>query len=94
MSLYNPTQTNRMSRSQKCPYCLAGNDASTGDGQPEAGSVSICAYCSLVSVFIEDLSLRKLTEAENIEVLADPGMKEARLIVVESNRRLGRKTGL
>lgn len=53
-----------------CPYCGALNDcASSSDSSvPEPGCCAVCLYCSMVSVFADDMSLRVMTAAEWAEL--------------------------
>ena len=55
----------KLHKETPCPRCKAALDASTHPHDesitPEAGSISICAYCGLTMVFLEDLSLREAT---------------------------------
>lgn len=53
-----------------CPYCGALNDrASSFEGHaPEPGNCAVCFYCSMVSVFADDMSLRVITAAEWAEL--------------------------
>ena len=53
-----------------CPYCGALNDraSSLDDVIPEPGSCTVCFYCSMVSVFADDMSLRVITAAEWAEL--------------------------
>lgn len=51
---------------RRCPYCrsLCDDHTSLGLGMkiyfmPEPGALSVCAYCAEVSVFTEDLQLRR-----------------------------------
>lgn len=68
-----------------CPTCGAFNDAATGfrtDGLPAAGDVSVCAYCTAVSVFTgSGLAVRVPTQAELEEILAEPDTADAVLAV-------------
>lgn len=50
-----------------CPGCGKSLDASTaihGDLQPIPGDYSVCIYCTLFMVYEDDLTLRRLTNAE------------------------------
>ena len=47
-----------------CQYKMEANTAIHGQGQPEKGALSICLRCGQLSVFKEDLSLRKITPEE------------------------------
>jgi hypothetical protein len=66
--------SNKMKPS-KCLNCGKVLDAATctdRESAPTPGSLSVCAYCSAVSMFDENLKLRPLTEAEVEEIFADP----------------------
>jgi hypothetical protein len=47
------------------------------DGPPKDGDVSLCYYCYAISIFNEDLTLRKPTEEENARYLNSPEMQYA-----------------
>jgi hypothetical protein len=59
-----------MSRTKESVCCGCGSKldaASTADGSdytPEPGSLSICAYCGVVSIFEDDMSLKPMTLKE------------------------------
>ncbi len=57
----------------ECPHCHHSVDTgacSQGDANPKPGDKSICAYCGEISVFADNLQLRKPTEEEANEELA------------------------
>jgi hypothetical protein len=57
------TYTNRTAR---CPACLKTLDGAYNpwnDATPEAGDISICAYCTTLLAFADDLTLRTLPVA-------------------------------
>ena len=48
-----------------CPHCGVVNDARSPIGhnkQPQPGSLSICAYCSGLTIYDENIAQRKCTE--------------------------------
>lgn len=52
-----------------CPAChkiLAGFSAVSDEGhaRPEPGTITLCAYCRTVLVFLDDMSFRVATDAE------------------------------
>lgn len=56
-----------------CPHCGEGSEAytpvTTEQGEepaesPEVGSYSICIYCGEIGVYQDDLTIRKMTNAE------------------------------
>jgi hypothetical protein len=47
------------------------------EGGVAAGDVSVCLYCSTVSLFTDDLLLREPTAAEAAELVKEPGVREA-----------------
>ena len=78
----------------RCPSCqtvLDGALNTTGVDGPEAGNVSICAYCAEVCVFVEEflgpdgggLLLRSATSVELRELGRVPEFVRARWAVLE-----------
>jgi hypothetical protein len=60
-----------------CPVCKHLLDAVTCTNGPEStkpypGNPSICMYCGEITVFADDLSMRKPTGAEMVEFMTDP----------------------
>lgn len=68
----------------KCPYCGIEADgwASTERGQqaPNEGQPTVCVYCSELSVFNEDLTLRKPTEKDIQDYKEDGVMYQIRKV--------------
>ena len=57
-----------------CPNCGKWVDGATGvsaDARPSPGDISICIYCSHLSAYADDLTLRHLTDEEMIEIAGD-----------------------
>lgn len=75
----------------ECPFCGTRIDAATGltgDKVPDEGAVSICAYCTGVSVFTGDgLATRRPTREELVHIMADPVVRDA--IAVLSSHPFG-----
>lgn len=72
-----------------CPHCGRENDQHSGintDEQPDEGSVSLCWGCREPSLFTGDGSLRKPTEQERTELLAEPEIKTIRYAMLEAQR--------
>lgn len=70
----------------RCPACRAMLSGATPVGGrlgPEAGSVSVCAYCAAILVYQADLSLRCATPAERETLLQDETVALAHTAVVE-----------
>jgi hypothetical protein len=66
----------------RCPHCRTVADDytpfDTADPVPTEGAVSLCVYCLGLSIFTgEGLDKRKPTEAELIEIMADPQVIKA-----------------
>lgn len=64
-----------------CPHCGAGNSGHTGNGEPDAGHVSVCTYCGQCSVFERlagRLFLRSPTEAEVRDMSGDDEVQALR----------------
>lgn len=55
-----------------CGHLLSGATGIDYDERPEPGNLSVCAYCGVLRIYAEDLSLRELTREELAEVMADP----------------------
>lgn len=59
---------------QPCPYCDRMNDAGTNMNNqkpPKPGDWSLCYTCAQVSVFDENILMRKLNPAEEVELRED-----------------------
>lgn len=58
-----------------CTNCSKPLDGATSvgaeDGVPDPGDVTVCIYCGHIMAFDEDLYLRDLTAAEQIDVAGD-----------------------
>jgi hypothetical protein len=72
------TEGGRNPSAPTCPGCGKANDGYTGishtelNMRPDEGSVSICAYCGTVSIFLADWSLRRPTGEELKDIMRDP----------------------
>jgi hypothetical protein len=53
------------------PSSKSGASAIEEDVPPSPGNLSICMYCGVLRIYVEDLSLRELTRAELDEVMRD-----------------------
>ena len=59
--------TERLPSTPRCPYCNALLDAVSNLAAkrgPKPGSVTVCAYCTKVLRFTDDMGLRKVDQAE------------------------------
>lgn len=80
-----------------CPWCHAFLDAATvitddENAIPVGGDVSICLYCARVSIYEDDLSLRKPTPKERETLDKDDGISKAISVVkVHGPRDPGRR---
>lgn len=75
--------------SSVCPYCGRENTLATGintEGTPDEGAVNLCWRCREPSLFQADLTLRKPTDEERAEIMADPDVKKALYVMRESTR--------
>ena len=64
-------KTNPQNRCWNCEEKLDGASDASGEGKhPKEGDVTICAYCSAISIFNTDLSLRLPTQSE-LEVILE-----------------------
>lgn len=59
-----------------CPECGYVLLRATGEGEkvPHPGAISICAECYALLMFDADLSLRRWTEEERAEIMANAEM--------------------
>lgn len=69
-----------------CPHCAAPNNAfSASDGShvvPTEGSLSLCFHCGGLGVYLPgSLTLRVVTEDEELEHGQDPQVLQARKII-------------
>lgn len=72
-----------------CPYCGRQNTLASGmnvDEPPDEGSVNLCWRCREPSLFTADGSLRKPTDEERADIMADPDVKRALYAMTESTR--------
>jgi hypothetical protein len=68
-------------RLSRCPYCARPYNRHRtieGQGAPEPGDVSICIGCGEVCIFNESLRLRRPTQAERRDALADRNVTQLR----------------
>lgn len=59
----------------KCPSCGTAVGAATGvsgSQVPEPGNISICAYCTGVAMYDDELALRELEDEELAALQQDP----------------------
>jgi hypothetical protein len=76
----------------KCPACAAPLGFATNvvrDDAPVPGCFTICLECGHLMAFAEDLTLRDLTDAEQIKIAGDPvllAMQRARGKVMGKRR--------
>jgi len=72
---------------QACPHCgYLVNSAGTFDGEdfaPLPGDITMCIECTGFCIFAEDMTLRKLTPDEFVELDVD-----ARTQLLEGRRRM------
>ena len=69
-----------------CPYCGAVVDMASnvgGTDRPAEGDATICLYCREVSVFDKNLLLRRPSEDERSELLANPDIQRVLRVVEE-----------
>jgi hypothetical protein len=62
-----------------CPWCGRRNDLHAGmpGTRPKPGDVGICWRCAGPAVFLDDLTMRRATDAEMEEMATDPQVVEA-----------------
>ena len=74
-------------KKNSCLYCNHKLDGATqvnGNHQPKPGDVSICIACGNVSIFKEDMTLRKPSPEEEAEMQNDPNILEAQRAIFAS----------
>lgn len=88
-----------------CPHCHAELDAHSAldhderpdldhDERPDPESISVCLYCARVSGFNPDMTIRKLTDAEHDEAMAEADVRAAVNVVKRHGPRApGRHRG-
>lgn len=62
---------------------MVGDDGST----PQPGDITLCAYCSHVMAFAEDLTVRELTDDEILIVAGDKRLLIAQDVVARAKAR-------
>jgi hypothetical protein len=75
-----------------CPYCstvLDGQAQIDGDDLPDPGSIAVCLYCSMISVFIEGPALRKPTDEEQAEFDVDKRLQYLRFVTTMTREGIG-----
>lgn len=58
----------------RCPACGAEFDSATGtttDDAPKPGDFSVCLYCCAILVFNEDLTNRRMSIEEYVDLAAE-----------------------
>ena len=76
---------------QPCLNCGRGLDATSGDTNPKAGDITLCAHCANVMIFTEDLKFRMPTPEEQVELDNSAELQEIRkitLMAMEERRGL------
>ena len=69
-----------------CPFCnhkLDGCSQVNGNNLPDPGSYSVCIKCGNVSVFDDDLCLRKPLPEEEAEIQKNPNVLVAQRAIFE-----------
>jgi hypothetical protein len=64
-----------------CPWCSKELDAATGvtgEGSPDMGDATLCINCGEWCIFDSDLTLRKPTDDEFVELAADKDCRRVR----------------
>lgn len=79
---------------RRCPQCSSVCDADTGletTKTPSPGDVSICLYCSGISIFVDNgaysPTLRRATDDELEELLRDPLIRNAAYAIGSARKR-------
>lgn len=68
----------------ECPSCGAKVNRAgdiLGEGSPEPGEVVVCLECSALNVFAEDLSLRRPTDEELVDIAGSSELRKTLEIV-------------
>ncbi|WP_374949602.1 hypothetical protein [Mucilaginibacter sp.] len=65
-----------MEKGCKCPFCEASVDSHSHKDkiEPKQGDLSVCLYCSALSVFDEHIKLRKPTSEEITSFKSDANL--------------------
>lgn len=80
-----------------CPTCGAVHDAATGvdtQNSPTDGDSSFCMKCGGLAVFViteDSTSLRALTDAEHLQAMADPQIRQVTRLWREAKISQGRR---
>lgn len=91
--------TGQLLTKPRCPKCRTLLDGYTpvadSESRPQAGHVSVCAYCLQVLVFCHAgrgarLTLRLPTTQEAEEMRRDPELAQTKAAMIALNRKLGR----
>ena len=62
----------------ECPHCGERMNGLAGPaGSPAEGDVTLCVYCANISLFTEQLTLRKATPEEVGALLRNPDIMQA-----------------
>lgn len=84
-------KTTPINNNNQCLTCGAKMPAASGNGAPVAGDLSICVECEALAIFNADLSIRRPTPAEALELAVDPGVKQCLLRLRQAKARAARK---
>jgi hypothetical protein len=67
-----------------CPKCGGKIDAAaavSGDRPPREGDLSVCAYCTTLSLYCADLTLRLPTPAEHQRLALNPDVMRTQIVL-------------
>lgn len=56
----------------KCGYKMDRSTEALGDHKPEKGDISMCISCGALAIFNADLTMRKPTQLEEVEIAHHP----------------------
>lgn len=87
---FSKFKTTPINRNNVCLTCGAKMPAASGNGAPVEGDVSICIECEALAIFNADLSLRRPTLTEILELAVDRGVKESILKLRQAKARVRR----
>jgi hypothetical protein len=72
---YSTIMTDTFTPACRCPYCetkINGQMSTFEDARPAPGDFTLCIICGKVLAFRDDLTVRRLTPAEELDAARHP----------------------